>query len=230
MAFNFRGPTFRCWMCFGFLFLVVSSALPAHAESVRTTTVGVDVVYAEETKPTWRLEADRDALKRVGLLREGDRVIVRLIPGPAEMTVLATSVEQYRYASGRKCSGFWLFRKCTVIRETTPCNTELKDHPTMTGNVETTVTFLREGVGGPASVGEKVVFGSVTGYADKEVLPMGPRSIEISGMFSKEIEKCREPPPDSELVSGPELKNPFGKTPKRWFSMTITVHPPKLDS
>ncbi len=178
---------------------------------------------------SWTLVPDPAAIERVGILREGDTVTV-LMTDASEMT-LARSRVTYKYLKHRRCRTSWFRKKCTLTYANTPCLTPIADNP-LTGDVDTKVTFARDGV--PTADARMpdldIEFGD--GTAQHRFVSDLPLRLAISGGVKHPLPKCNRSMPGKPTHNDPRLHgNPVGKNqPVRWFTIRVVVDEHPLDN
>ena len=181
--------------------------------------------FVDGPRPTWRLRVDTDSFEeRVGLLREGDIVSFEVLD--AEETLIARWVQQYRYFSHKKCSGFLFFKKCTRYYANSPCPIDYHQDP-VDGALRITITLEPEGAPETVQDDDKIILGNGRRSARTKRLS-GPRRLLFEGMFDMPPPVCANP--RGEKVGNLSKEYAFGDgTPRKWFMVRVTIDSPELD-
>ena len=92
---------------------------PEAADAHLNFTAPVTVTFVSDDPPSWRIALESYD-QYLPYFRVGDRIVVSrqcvvptACPGDGFRRTLARWSQKYKWDMGRKCSGFWPFRRCT---------------------------------------------------------------------------------------------------------------------
>ena len=192
----------------------------------KTTMLDACVEFMGDTNtPTWYLSVPEKQLKSIGVLREGDKITIKIISPNKELAFAKWSQKCRRY-SHETCRGWLFFKRCTRHYEV---STDQKEQSLKPIDFNTTVTFVPD-VPDPHKLVEdkdKWTFDSDNYQIETNSLK-GPRLLQFSGRYSMN-KPANEPPQRTkceEFVNDSFL----GKNgPHKWFMLQVSVVAPELD-